>query len=251
MSDFLQAKTYAIFSAPANKKIISELRAASHEVIEFPRVEAEKIELSSAEKFLLENVSDFEWIIFPDVYAVDFFLAALEEEAQVELFELDLLRILAFGEAVADRLRFVQIHADVIPARIEAENAFKALRDYLSDEEEFKNLRVLLPKKASTATTETSLTEMLRRSGAEVSELNIYRLKAENAAGLTKLKALLKGGAVDEFVFTAAADASDLAFISGEKLKDLLAGTSVSAIDETTFQTLREYELRPLYFKKI
>lgn len=247
MSDSLPAKTYAIFSGASNRKIISELRAAPDELIEFPAVKAEKPDLSLAEKSLLENVSDFEWIIFTDVYAVEFFLEALAE-AGVELFELDLLRILAFGEAVADRLRFVQIHADVIPARIDAESVFKALGDYLFDETEFKNLRVLLPKESSTA--ETALTEMLRRRESKVAELNIYRLKPENADGLTKLKALLKGGAIDEFVFTSAADASNLAFVCGENLKDLLAGTSVSAADETTFQTLREYGLRPLYFKK-
>jgi uroporphyrinogen-III synthase len=246
MSDSLPAKTYAIFAAPANRKIISKLREARNEVIEFPFVEAEKTELNAAEKSLIENVSGFEWIIFPDVYAVEFFLEALTEANQ-EFFELDLLRILAFGEAVADRLRFVQIHADIIPSKIETESAFKALRDYLSDESEFKNLRVLLPKEASA---ETALTAMLRRRESEVAELNIYRLKPENAAGLTRLKALLKGGAVDEFVFASPPDVSNLAAVAGEKLKDLLAGTSVSATDETTFQTLREYDLRPLYFKR-
>ena len=248
MSDSLPAKTYAIFSSPANKKIISLLREARQDVIEFPFVEAEKIVLNQAEKSFIENVSDFEWLIFPDVYAVEFFLAALEE-ARIELFELDLLRILAFGESVADRLRFVQIHADVIPSRIDAESVFRAFGDYLFDEAEFKSLRALLPKEASTA--ETALTEMLRRKESEVTELNVYRLKTENAAVLTKLKALLKGGAVDEFVFTSPSDASNLAAVFDEKLNDLLAGTSVSATDETTFQTLREYELRPLYFKKI
>lgn len=247
MSDSLPAKTYAIFSAPANRKIISGLRDAQQEVIEFPAVEAEKLELNRAEKSFIENVSDFEWIIFPDVYAVEFFLAALEE-AQIELFELDLLRILAVGEAVADRLRFVQIHADVIPARIDAESVFQAFSDYLFDEAEFKNLRILLPKEVSA---EMPLSEMLRRKESEITQLNVYRLKPENFAGLTKLKALLKGGAVDEFIFTSASDASNLSAVFGEKLKDLLTGTSVSATDETTFQTLREYELRPLYFKKI
>jgi uroporphyrinogen-III synthase len=247
MSDSLPAKTYAIFSGAANRKIISQLRAAPDELIEFPAVKAEKVELNPAEKSLLANVSDFEWIIFTDVYAVEFFLEALAE-ADIELFELDLLRILACGEAVADRLRFVQIHADVIPARIDAESVFKALGEYLFDEKEFKNLRVLLPQETSPA--ETALTEMLRLHEAAVSELNIYRLKPENDGGLAKLKALLKGGAIDEFVFTSAADASNLAFVCGENLKDLLAGTSVSAIDETTFQTLREHGLRPLYFKK-
>jgi uroporphyrinogen-III synthase len=246
MSDSLPAKTYAIFSAPANRKIISQLREARQEVIEFPRVEAEKSELHPADEALVKNVSEFEWIIFTDVYAVEFFLESLAK-ASVEIFELDLPRILAAGEAVADRLRFVQVHADVIPSKVNAESTFNALRDYLSDEEEFKNLRVLLPKESAL---NTPLTEMLRRREADVTELNIYRLKPENDGGLTRLKALLKGGAVDEFVFASPSDAAILAAISGEKLKDLLAGTSVSATDETTFQTLREHELRPLYFKK-
>jgi uroporphyrinogen III methyltransferase/synthase len=245
MSDSLQAKTYAIFSEPKNKKIISQLRDAQQEIIEFPRVEAEKIELNPAQADSVKNVAEFEWIIFTDVYAVDFFLEALRE-ASVELFELDLLRILAAGEAVADRLRFVQVHADVIPPEAGAESAFNALRAYLSGEEEFKNLRVLLPQEPAS---NTALTEMLRRNEAEVTELNIYRLKIESDAGLTRLKALLKGGAVDEFVFSSPMDASNLAAIFDEQLKDLLAGTSVSAKDETTFQTLREYGLRPLYFK--
>ncbi|HEY0051164.1 MAG TPA: uroporphyrinogen-III synthase [Pyrinomonadaceae bacterium] len=246
MSDSLNAKTYAIFSKPSNRKIISLLREAQNEVIEFPLVEAEKIELNSTQEAFIKNIFEFEWIIFPDAPAVDFFLEALAQ-ANLEFFELDSLRILAFGEAVADRLRFVQIHADVIPARIDAESVFAALRDYLFDEAEFKNLRVLLPKEAAF---DTALTGMLRRKESVVTELNIYRLKPENAAGLAKLKALLKGGAVDEFVFTSPPDVSNLAAVFGEKLKDLLNGTSVSATDETTFQTLREYELRPLYFKK-
>ncbi|HEX8246945.1 MAG TPA: uroporphyrinogen-III synthase [Pyrinomonadaceae bacterium] len=246
MSDSLNAKTYAIFSKPSNRKIISRLRDEPNEVIEFPFVEAEKIELNSADKTLIKNVFGFEWIIFPDLYAVEFFLEALAQ-ANLEFFELDSSRILAVGEAVADRLRFAQIHADVIPARIDAETVFAALRDYLFDEEEFKNLRVLMPKESAF---DAALTEMLRRNESAVTELNIYRLKTEDASGLTKLKALLKGGAVDEFVFTSPADVLNLAAGFGEKLKDLLAGTSVSATDETTFQTLREYELRPLYFKK-
>lgn len=246
MANALPAKTLALFSSPANKKIISRLRAAPREVIEFPFIEAEKVELNSTEVSFIKNVSRFDWIIFPDVYAVEFFLEALAE-TRLEFFELDSLRILVFGEAVADRLRFVQLHADVIPARLDTESVFAALRDYLLDENEFAGLRILLPKEAAF---ETELSVLLSDRQSEVTELAIYRLKIENAAGLTRLKTLLKGGAIDEFVFTSPADVSNLAALSRENLKDLLAGTSVSATDETTFQTLREFELRPLYFQK-
>lgn len=246
MTDSLPPKTLAIFSHPANRKIISELRDAHREVIEFPFIEAEKTALNAAQMSLVKSVSQFDWIIFPDVYAVEFFLEMLAE-INLEFFELDSLRIAAFGEAVSDRLRFRQIHADVIPVKISTESVFAALRDYLFDEAEFENLRFLMPKEAAAG---MELSELLRRHKSEVAEVPIYRLKAGKFVGLPKLKALLKGGAVDEFIFTSPADVSNLETIFGEKLKDLLAGTSVSATDETTFQTLREYELRPLYFKK-
>jgi uroporphyrinogen-III synthase len=246
MSDSLSQKTLAVFSAPSNKKLISQIRFAGSQVIEFPSIEAQKIELSSAEKSLLSEISQFDWLIFSDVYSVEFFLKALEEIG-FDFFALDSLRVLACGEAISDQLRFVQIHADVIPASIETEIVFAALRDYLFDDDEFKTLRFFLPKEASA---EIELTELLRRRNASVTELNIYRLEMEIAAGRAKLKALLKGGAIDEFVFTAPSNVSNLAYLFDERLKDLLAGTVVSATDESTFQTLREHELKPLYFKK-
>lgn len=247
MSDELPERTLAIFAGQSNKKLIARLRAEGETIVEFPFVEAVAAEdVEAAIESALDDLSAFDWLIFPDLYAVEFFLQNLRAH-QIDFFRLDDLRICAFGESVSDRLRFVQLHADVIPLRLDTTSVFAALRDYLSVESEFENLRILIAREA---TAELELSESLRRKKAAVTEISVYRMTTENVAGLTRLKALLKGGAVDEFIFTAPAEVFALKNIFRRDLKDLLNGVSVSAADETTFQTLREHNLRPLYRKK-
>jgi uroporphyrinogen-III synthase len=243
MSDAVSERTLAIFAGPKNKKLIEQLRAGRSRLLEFPFIEAEPIETAGRAP---DDLSEFDWLIFPDVHAVEFFLQKLEEK-RIDFFALDDLRVCAFGEAVSDRLRFVQLHADIIPARVDTDSVFSALRDYLFDEKEFEDLRILLPRENSAR---LELTQLLRQRKSIVTELPIYRLHKAGDSGLAKLKALLRGGAVDEFVFTSPAEISDLQNVLDEELANLLAGMSVSAVDEITFQTLHEYGLRPLYFKQ-
>ncbi|HEY0461709.1 MAG TPA: hypothetical protein VGC97_21415, partial [Pyrinomonadaceae bacterium] len=60
---------------------------------------------------------------------------------------------------------------------------------------------------------------------------------------------LLKGGAVDEFIFSAPHDLSSLKFLFVEEnLPEILNEIRVSAVSEIVFQSLQEAGLRPLYF---
>jgi uroporphyrinogen-III synthase len=251
MSESHAERTAAIFASAQNKKLVARLRAERGvKLIEFPDVKAEPVEPETAAgEEILANPTDFDWLIFPDPFAVEFFLELLNERG-FDLFALDELRVCALGEAVADRLRFVQLHADIIPPRTDAENVFSALADYLSSAEEFRNLRFLLPAEISYF---SPLAEMIGAAGASVRHFPVYRLTVENeaSAGLSRLEALLAGGAIDEFVFSSAAEAFNLENLFRRDLKTLLADASVSvAADEIAFQTLRERGLRPLYLTK-
>ena len=132
MLNFDAEKQYAICATQFNKTIISALQKQGIDLKVFPSVEIVKNELNEESKNYLSNLVKFDWLIFPDIYAVDFFVEALEGEG-IDLFDLDLIRICAFGEAVSDRLRFSQIHADLIPAKIDVETVIKAFEDYLSE----------------------------------------------------------------------------------------------------------------------
>lgn len=241
MSEIFAPKTVALFLTEANIKLIAELKSRG-DVIELPKVSAVKSETFSGEI----NPLDYDWIIFPDTTAADIFLENLGER-NFDFYELDAVRICAYGEAVSDRLRFVQVHADVIPSRLNTENIFSALRDYISSEADFAGLRFLIIKEENSA---IELSEILRNLKSDVTEIPLYKFQAASTENLTKLKTLLKGGAADEIVFNSPFDATALRYLFGERLTDLLKEIQISATDEVTFQTLIEHGLRPLYFRK-
>lgn len=233
MSEFSQDKTYALFESPLNKKRIAELRKLETETIIFPAITTNESDHSTS---VLQSLNEFEWLIFPDVYAVEFFVNALEN-LEVDLFELDSLRILAYGEAVADRLRFSQLHADVIPPTIKTSDVLQSLKDYIFDEDEFAMQRFLVLKKKNA---ELELLKELPNA----TEIEIYEVEIKDESEIPKLKALLKGGAIDEFIFSSHYDVLNLAqLFQTENLSHLLEGITLTATDNLTLQSLQEFRL--------
>ena len=237
-------KTYALFSSAANKKLIGDLEKTGAMLFRFPPLETEKNNITQTNVEHLQKISDFDWIIFTDVFTVEYFLQALEE-TDVDLFEMDAVRVCALGEAVSDALRFVQLHADVIPNSLETEEIFSAITDYLY-ENELEGLKFLVVREASQT---FELAEKLKEASACVFELSVYRATTSQQKEIVRLKTLLGGGAIDEFVFSSPADFAALRFyFGGESIADLLAEIKVSATSEIVFQTAKEFNLRPLYF---
>jgi uroporphyrinogen-III synthase len=243
MSDLEIKKKYGLFDNPLNKKLISDLQRSGEDVLVFPPVKTVKLELTETAAVHLQNLNGFDWVILTDVFAADYFIEALSSLA-VDFFELDNLTICALGEAVADRLRFVQVHADVIPSKISDEAIFSAISNYAAFELEDSSFLVTGEESAS-----LPFIDKLKAEKASVEELSIYKAEFSDESANTKLKTLLMGGAVDEFVFSAPEDLLSLKFLTGEKdLTALFNESQVSAVSEIVFQTLQENGFRPLYF---
>ena len=239
MADSSNGKTYALYANPINRKLVADLEKAGAKVFQFPPLQVEKIVLEPTAIEILRNLSTFDWLVLPDVLATDFFLENFESGG-IDLFEIDFLRTCALGEAVADRLRFVQIHADVIPASVEAEKAFSAIADYVG-ENALGNLRFLFPNKVSES---NQLKEILTASGADVVELPVYKTVITNKLEITRMKTLLENGAIDEFIFTAPTDFIWLDYyFEGVNLTDVFAEIKVSAADGVTFQSAGEHKI--------
>ena len=96
MNDLENGKTYAIFDTAANRKIIGDLGKSGAKVFLFPPIETERTVLNEREIGNLTNFGNFDWLIFADVFAVDYFLEILEEKA-VDAFDLDDARVCAVG----------------------------------------------------------------------------------------------------------------------------------------------------------
>lgn len=239
MLNLSSAKIYALFDTGANKKIIAELNKIGAEIILFPPINIEIVSNIETEQ-LLRSLKKFDWLILTDVYAAEYFVTSLKK-LEFDLFELDALRVLAFGEAVSDRLRFSQLHADVITNSIKTLDVLQALQDYIFDEAEFENLEFLVVQAQNA---KANLSDELKKLNAKVTQIAIYQTKITETATSTKLKTLLKGGAADEFIFSSPSDVVNLAHLfQTEKLDEVLAETKLTAMDNQTLQTLQEFRL--------
>lgn len=239
MPNSIADKTFATFPNHNNKKIVSELENAGAKLVKFPDFNAQpNFDADTLET--INNLTHFDWLIFPDVLTVDFFLQTLQEN-NIDFFDLDAIRVCALGEAVSDRLRFAQLHADVIPTTIETETVLSALESYIGTNE-LNDLKFLLTKELNF---ENEIKNRLEIAGAQIRELPIYQIDFTPEDEIPKMKALLKGGAIDEFIFSAPTDFIALEYIfKNESLATVFSDIEVSALDGFIFQTAREHNLK-------
>jgi len=243
MSNLETQKTYALIANPLNNRLIARLKENNEEIIIFPAVKTIGARLNETAVEFIRNPSAFDWIVFTDTFAADYFIEAMREYG-TDFFELDDLTVCALGEAVADRLRFVQIHADVIPSNVNDETVFSTISQYAGGE--ISRQRLLVLRENSKI---FEFVEMLKSENAAVEKLSIYEAAFDNEPELTKIKTLLTGGAIDEFVFSSAEDVAALKLLYAENdLVKILTDIKAFATTEIAFQTLQENGLRPLYF---
>lgn len=236
----------ALFLTPTNKQIISKLREQEKKVFLFPAVETEKLSPDAFAENAVRNAVNFDWLIFTDVFTVDYFIDFLQE-FEIDLFELDAVRICAFGGAVSDRLRFSEIHADIIASVVETASIFKALNDYIGAET-FANQKYLVLKELSG---KIELTEKIKEMQAKVSEISLYRILDRDKTEITKIKALLTGGAFDEIIFSEPADlVAFMKMFDGANPQGIFSDIRFSAVNEVMYQMLFENGFRPVFFDR-
>lgn len=232
----LPEKTIGIVENPKNRKLISNLEKQGIQIILFPEPD---INLIKCEPDVFGKINDFDWLIFTDLDSVEYFLQLLEEN-EINIFELDALRICALGEAVADRLRFQQLHSDVIPPDIQPPSVISALKDYIFDENEFSETKFLIIKESKA---EYEISGLLCGKNALVTEISVYQSVFQDSANIPKLKALVKGGGIDEFIFTSPADIFSISrLFKDEHLREIFTGIKITINDEITRQTFIEHQ---------
>jgi uroporphyrinogen-III synthase len=229
--------TAAVAADARSKKVRELLVSQGKQVLEFPLIRPVETPLDGAGRDLIKNLPDFDWVIFTDIFTVDIFFEHLDRE-DLDYFLLDEMRICALGEAAADRLRFRQVHTDVIPADNSARTVFSAIRDYVYEEKNLSDARILLLRETGRA---SELADLLKSKTAAVAELEIYESAGFDSPETAKFKALVLGGAIDEFVFSSPEDVYSLFKMIGPDLAGALKEAKVISADEITAQTLQEF----------
>ncbi len=240
----MNQKSVAIFSSAKNAKITNGLRDRGHEIFLLPAVNPVPNSLEEREIELISQPLKYDWIVFSDIFSADFLIQRLEAN-NFDLFQLDAVRICATCESVADRLRFSEIHSDVIAGSIEAAKIFEKLRDY-AGQNELANLRFLILKRFQM---EFELVNYLTAAESSVETVDIYRFEVEKTYDLPRIKALFAGGAIDEIILSDTGEFLSLLHIVPEILNDPIRNDLIfSAAENSVFQTISEYGLRPAFF---
>lgn len=234
-------KTYGIFETGWNRKLIGELKSKAANVILFPEITVDGVSVDAESGSVVRELKKFDWIVFTDIYTVDRFVETLYE-TRIDIFELDEVRVCACGEAVADRLRFGQIHADVIPSNTRHDTIVNTIKSYLSGHEVQETINLLLIRGDEVP----DLVKLLKEENWHVRELCLYTVKPENDGQMSKLKPLFLGGAIDEFIFGSPEDVFNFKRIfSGHDYFEIFAEVEAVAVDGVVFQSLREIGITP------
>lgn len=128
----------------------------------------------------MEKIGTYQWIIFTSVNGVDGWFRRLMARGK-DARALAGVRLAAIGPATADRLRHYGLRPDYQPEAYVAEE----LAAGLLRQGNWKGVRVLLPRAAQARSV---LPEALRKAGAEVDEVAVYRtVKGERGEDLALL----------------------------------------------------------------
>ncbi|HEV7395531.1 MAG TPA: uroporphyrinogen-III synthase [Pyrinomonadaceae bacterium] len=238
----LTGKTIVITRA-ANQAndFVTALESLGARVLLCPTIEITEPESYDALDEALDHLYGYDWLIFTSANAVDYFLRRLEAK-ELEVSELDNLRVCAIGEATAEKLYDRHVHVDVVPEQSKAEGVFAALENYVGGREQLAGLNILIPR---AAVARDYLPVALETAGARVDVVTAYRTVQPSGVDRGRVSAVLAGGGADCIAFTSGSTVRNLAGIfDTSDLSDLLRGVAVAVIGDVTAETAANFGLR-------
>ena len=210
-------------------ELTTELERYGARVLTWPKLDVCAPGNFAAIDEAIENLFGYDWLIFQNVNAVNFFLRRFQTLGH-EISELDALRVCAVGQETVRTLEESQVHIDVIPARFLTQPIVEAIGAYVGGRETLRGLNFLIPCSAR-----SGLQESLEDGGARSDSVVTYRTCATNDP--LRISALLAGGGIDCIAFTDALEVHVLAeLFDTNELRRLLDGVAVACIDHDTAQ---------------
>lgn len=174
-------------------------------------------------------VSTFDWVVFTSANGVEAFVRRLLE-GPGDIRDLKGVRICTIGPSTAGRLARYGIKVDFMPEEYRAEAIVEGLKAI----GEIAGKRFLLPR-ADIA--REMLADELRRQGAEVVEVTVYRTLEDPVSheGDPDIYRMLLDRRIDAVTFTSASTVRNFARMLGEEpAADLLKDTVVASIGPVT-----------------
>jgi uroporphyrinogen III methyltransferase / synthase len=213
-----------------------QLESAGGAVVEFPTIEIQPPEDFAAFDAAIENIEQYDWLIFTSVNSVAPFLARLRRAGKV-VGALASLHVGAIGPETAQRLSSAGITVSLVPERYQAEGILDAVKPEL-----MKGKRVFIPRAAEAREV---LPETLRSWGAAVEVVVAYRT-ALARVDVAPLADLLRGRAIDAITFTSSSTVKNFVrLFDGKSLAEIAGRSAIACIGPITARTVEEAGGRP------
>jgi uroporphyrinogen III methyltransferase/synthase len=214
------------------------------EALEFPVIQLQAPTNPTAKQQLsqaLDQLADYDWVVFTSVNGVDFFFRSLQEYG-IDIRRMVQARIAAVGPKTAEALRDRGLITDTLPGKFQGEELLTAMLPDLK-----AGQRVLLPR-ADIA--REFLPKKLSEHGLLVTEIDVYENIVCADHGDEVLEQLLNH-AVHVITFTSSSTVANL-FQALKQLGvaeplDLLTHIEIACIGPITAQTAEAFGLKVTY----
>jgi uroporphyrinogen III methyltransferase/synthase len=209
----------------------TELERLGARIVTWPTLDSGPCANDAPLNEAIDNLFGYDWLIFRNFNAADFFLRRFHELNR-DVSGLDALRVCAIGEDTNRRLDEAQIHIDVNPGIISSAAALTAIETYAGGPDLVRGLNFLIPR---AAISDDSLARAIEDAGARGDEVIAYRTCSADNTELAQIKALLTGGGIDCIAFADPAEIVEFAAVfDTPDLDRLVGGILVACINEST-----------------
>ena len=219
------------------REFVEQLERLGAEAIEAPLVRIVPVDDVTPLDEALDGIADFHWIVFTSGNAVDFFMQRLVAGAH-DVRQLKGVRLCAVGPATAAHLAPFGLKVDAIPSEFKAEAITTAMKAH----GDLSGLRVLWPR---TDKARDVLGDELRKAGADVSEVTIYRTELIEGDGEPDIYRMLLDRQIDVMTFTSPSAVKSFVQLYGpDQAADLLRTTLVASIGPVTAEAAERYAIK-------
>lgn len=219
---------------PQASSFVAALERLGAEAIEFPTIEIVPPESYEALDRAIQNIEQYDWIIFTSVNGVSCF-SDRRAHLKLDARGLGKIRAAAIGPETAKALESLGVAPHIVPQEFRAEAILEMLRP-----EEMRGRKVLIPRAAEARDV---LVRTLRQRGAYVDVVEAYRTLAPQD-GTDRMRALLAAKA-DMVTFTSSSTVKNFVALAGAKdLEKFLSTAAIGCIGPITRATAEEMGIR-------
>lgn len=145
------------------------LRAQGADVIEYPCIETEIIEVCPEFESAMDNIDQYSWIVFTSPVGVEMFFKKLSQH-DLDIRKLFGLKIAAVGKETKRQLKERHLNVDYMPDIYDSPNLAKGLLQNIDSNEKLKKVLIL---RANLGT--SVLTDSLKAENIAYDDVHIYR----------------------------------------------------------------------------